>query len=147
MVLLFRCTEAFRNWRWVPSSFQMWAQRSQIACCIECGAWHGQSSFSFSPASRPKESEQDKNSVIPYHSKSAFLSLNNHIYKTCKQVCTIKLSRKKREILFITLGVCPLTFPARAREPWTLPIEGQLKVQVRNGSGNIYMQSPMQGSD
>ena len=25
----------------------------------------------------------------------------------------------------LTLGVCPLTFPARAREPWTLPEEGE----------------------
>lgn len=24
----------------------------------------------------------------------------------------------------LTLGVCPLTFPARARDPWTLPEEG-----------------------
>lgn len=24
-------------------------------------------------------------------------------------------------LCYFTLGVCPLTFPARARDPWTLP--------------------------
>lgn len=33
--------------------------------------------------------------------------------------CTI--SKRLMIIHLITFGVCPLTFPARAREPWTLP--------------------------
>lgn len=27
--------------------------------------------------------------------------------------------------IHLTLGVCPLTFPARARDPWTLPVGSQ----------------------
>ena len=52
------------------------------------------------------------------------VSTSGNVYRTVRRKCIQKIGCKgpadKRQKH--TLGVCPFTLPARAREPWTLPV-------------------------
>lgn len=39
---------------------------------------------------------------------------------------------KKMYVNAFTFGVCPFTLPARAREPWTLPMTRKIKINYFN---------------
>lgn len=51
------------------------------------------------------------------------------------------MSPQKKHNIF-TLGVCPLTFPARAREPWTLPEKGREEKEALTGMFSRQTKDP-----